>query len=310
MEILSPKDLKEKFNDPWISPYKKVITMVDQELVEIIEYHPCVSGSHWVVNQYQRTSDLILKSYRDGNKHVFITRTGKTPLELKASVNAAGIEEVTVEGDEVRVVHAGLAGAGVGAAMCRGMAKGVNRVELYDVGGGSKLGKAAVITPRMEKIVLGLDDTDTKDEGATWTMAHNMGMELAKFGFKYIDHVIVQLYPHNPHKTQNCVSVALTFAVKPGEKNKLIEKAIKILKEKTLSQKTAIAVLEGINIPLTLREYAERTKKSMIDVDEAEKVANELGIELIEITGSQGKIGALAALGLYDDVEEAVKVYY
>ncbi len=218
MEILSPQDLKEKFNDPWISPYQKVITMVDQELVEIVEYHPCVSGSHWIVNQYQRTSDLILKSYRDGNKHVFITRTGKTPLELKASVNAAGIEEVAVEGDEVRVVHAGLAGAGVGAAMCRGMAEGVKRVELYDVGGGSKLGKAAVITPRMEKIVLGLDDTDTKDEGATWTMAHNMGMELAKFGFKYIDHVIVQLYPHNPHKTQNCVSVALTFAVKPGEK--------------------------------------------------------------------------------------------
>lgn len=310
MEILSPQDLKEKFNDPWISPYQKVITMVDQELVEIVEYHPCVSGSHWVVNQYQRTSDLILKSYRDGNKHVFITRTGKTPLELKASVNAAGIEEVTVEGDEVRVVHAGLAGAGVGAAMCRGMADGVKRVELYDVGGGSKLGKAAVITPRMEKIVLGLDDTDTKDEGATWTMAHNMGMELAKFGFQYIDHVIVQLYPHNPHKTQNCVSVALTFAVKPGEKNKLIKKAIMILKEKTLSQKTAIAVLEGINIPLSLREYAERTKKSMINVDEAEKVAKELGIELIEITGSQGKIGALAALGLYDDVEEAVKVYY
>jgi methanogenesis imperfect marker protein 11 len=310
MEILSPQDLKEKFNDPWISPYQKVITMVDQELVEIVEYHPCVSGSHWIVNQYQRTSDLILKSYRDGNKHVFITRTGKTPLELKASVNAAGIEEVAVEGDEVRVVHAGLAGAGVGAAMCRGMAEGVKRVELYDVGGGSKLGKAAVITPRMEKIVLGVDDTDTKDEGATWTMAHNMGMELAKFGFKYIDHVIVQLYPHNPHKTQNCVSVALTFAVKPGEKNKLIEKAIKILKEKTLSQKTAIAVLEGINIPLSLREYAERTKKSMINVDETEKVAKELGIELIEITGSQGKIGALAALGLYDDVEEAVKVYY
>jgi methanogenesis imperfect marker protein 11 len=190
------------------------------------------------------------------------------------------------------------------------MADGVKRVELYDVGGGSKLGKAAVITPRMEKIVLGLDDTDTKDEGATWTMAHNMGMELAKFGFQYIDHVIVQLYPHNPHKTQNCVSVALTFAVKPGEKNKLIKKAIMILKEKTLSQKTAIAVLEGINIPLSLREYAERTKKSMINVDEAEKVAKELGIELIEITGSQGKIGALAALGLYDDVEEAVKVYY
>jgi hypothetical protein len=27
------------------------------------------------------------------------------------------------------------------------------------------------------------------------------------------------------------------------------------------------------------------------------------------VTGEQGKVGALAALGLYDDVEEAVKAY-
>jgi methanogenesis imperfect marker protein 11 len=310
MEILTPADLKEKFNDPWIAPYQKVITMVDGDLVEIVEYHPCLSGSHWVVHQYQRTSELILKSYRDGNKHVFLAKVGKTPLELKASVNAAGIEEVSVEGDEVKVVHAGLAGAGVGAAMCRGMAQGVKRVELYDVGGGSKLGKAAVVTPKMEKVVIGVDDTDTKDEGATWTMAHNMGMELAKQGFQYLDHIIVQLYPHNPHKTQNCVSVALTFAVKPGERDKLVEKAREILKNNTLSEKTAIAVLDGLKIPQTLRDYADRTKKSMMSVEEAEKIALEVGVELIEVTGAQGKIGALAALGLYDDPEEAVQVYY
>ena len=51
--------------------------------------------------------------------------------------------------------------------MCRGMAEGVNHVELYDVGGGSKVGRAAVVTPRMQKLVIGIDDTDTKEEGAT-----------------------------------------------------------------------------------------------------------------------------------------------
>jgi tRNA(Ile2) C34 agmatinyltransferase TiaS len=86
--------------------------------------------------------------------------------------------------------------------------------------------------------------------------------------------------------------------------------AREILKEKTLSEKTSIAVLEGISIPKALREYAERAKKSMITVEEAESVAQEVGVELIEVTGSHGKIGALAALGLYDDVDEAVKVYY
>jgi len=309
MEILTPKDLKNKFKDPWIAPYHKVITMVDDDLVEIVEIHPCIGGSEWVVYQYKRSSDLVLKSKRDGNKHVFLVKKGKTDLKLKPSFSAAGIEEISVENNEVKVVHAGLAGAGVGAAMCRGMAEGVKRVELYDVGGGSKLGKAAVITPLMEKVVIGIDDTDTKEEGATWTLANNVGVELSQMGFEYLDHIIVQLYPHNPNKTQNCVAIALVFAVKPGQRDNLIEKTAELLKKSTLSNKTSMAILDGIKIPEKLREYSDAAKKSMITVEEAEKVAEDLGIQLVEVTGSQGKIGALAALGLYDDLKEAVKVY-
>ncbi len=310
MEILTPQDLQDKFKDPWIAPYKKVLTMADDDLVELMEYHPCVSGSEWMVYQYKRSSNLVLDSRRDGDRHTYLLKVGKSDMNLKPSLNAAGIEEVSVEGDEVRVVHAGLAGAGVGAAMCRGMAKGVKRVELYDIGGGSKVGRAAVITPLLEKVVLGIDDTDTKDEGATWTLANNVGIELSKMGFEYLDHVTVQLYPHNPNKTQNCVAIALVFAIKPGEKDKLVKKAAEILKKHSLSDKTALAVLKGIQIPEKLRSYAEAAKKSMITLDETQKTAKELGIQLVEVTGAQGEIGALAALGLYDDVKEAVKVYY
>lgn len=310
MEILTPEDLKEKFKDPWIAPYKKVITMVDGDLVEIVEYHPCIGGSEWMVYQYKRSSDLVKESKRDGNKHTYLVSIGKGNMDLKASFSAAGIEEVTVEGDEVKVVHAGLAGAGVGAGMCRGMAEGVKRVELHDIGGGSKVGRAAVITPKMEKVVIGIDDTDTKEEGATWTLANNVGVELGQMGFEYIDHIIVQLYPHNPNKTQNCVAIALVFAVRPGERDKLIEEARKMLKERTLSSKTSMAILDGILIPQKLREYAERAKKSMITLEEAEKAGKEIGIQLVEVTGSRGKIGALAALGLYNDIKEAAKVYY
>ena len=72
MELLSPNDLKEKFNTPWIAPYQKVITLVDDGLVELIEYHPCPSGSHWMIYQYQNSSELILTANRDGNKHTYI----------------------------------------------------------------------------------------------------------------------------------------------------------------------------------------------------------------------------------------------
>ena len=309
MEILKPQDLKDQFQDPWIAPYKKVLTMVEGDMVELVEYHPCVCGSEWMIYQYKRSSNLVLDSKRDGDKHTYLLKVGKSDMGLKPSFNAAGIEEVSVDGDEVRVVHAGLAGAGVGAAMCRGMADGVKRVELYDVGGGSKVGRAAVVTPVLEKVVLGIDDTDTKSEGATWTLANNVGMELSKMGFQYLDHVTVQLYPHNPNKTQNCVAIALVFAVKPGEKDKLVKMACEMLKKHTLSDDTAMAVLEGVTVPEKLREYGEAAKKSMIYLEETQKVARELGIELVEVTGAQGEIGALAALGLYNDVKEAVKVY-
>lgn len=310
MEILTPEDLKTKFKDPWIAPYKKVITMVDDDQVELVEFHPCVAGSEWMVYQYKRTSDLVIDSKRDGDKHTYQLKIGKTDMSLKPSFSAAGIEEVSVEGDEVKVVHAGLAGAGVGAAMCRGMAQGVKRVELYDVGGGSKVGRAAVVTPKMQKVVIGIDDTDTKQEGATWTLANNVGIELSEMGFEYLDHITCQLYPHNPNKTQNCVAIALVFAVEPNRRDELVEKTRQILKRDTLSDKTAIAVLDGFKIPELLRTYAENTKKSMMTVDDAEKTAEEVGVQLVQVTGKAGEIGALAALGLYNDVEEAVKVYY
>ena len=222
----------------------------------------------------KNNSDLIDSAYRDGNKHVYSCHIGCAPLDLKASFNAAGIDEIVVDGNEVKVTHAGLAGAGVGAGMCRGMGEGVKYIELLKEGGGSKVGRARVVTPKLEKVVIGVDDTDVKDAGATWTMAHNLGVELKNEGFEYLDHVIVQLYPHNPHKTQNCVSIALTFAV-----------------------------------PEKLRQYSIATKSGMMDIETAEATAKELDIDLIAVTGDQGKVGALAALGLYNDVEEAVKVY-
>ena len=113
MEILKPEELKEKFSDPWIAPYEKVITMVDGDTVELIEYHPCPSGSHWLLYQYQHSSELIMSARRDGNKHVYMCKTGRKPIDLKASINAAGIEEIVVddEKNEVKVTHGGLAGA-------------------------------------------------------------------------------------------------------------------------------------------------------------------------------------------------------
>ena len=48
----------------------------------------------------------------------------------------------------------------------------------------------------------------------------------------------------------------------------------------------------------------------MMTVEDAEKTAKEVGVQLVQVTGAPGEIGALAALGLYNDLEEAVKIYH
>ena len=41
MEILTPEALKKQYTDPWITPYKKILTVTDtdEEIIELIEFH-------------------------------------------------------------------------------------------------------------------------------------------------------------------------------------------------------------------------------------------------------------------------------
>lgn len=313
MEILTPDELKEKYTDAWITPYHEILTVTDddEDIIELIEYHPCPIGSDWMISQYKRTSPLIIDAKRDGNKHTYYVKKGKTELELKPSYQAAGIEEAIIDEDEVKIVHAGLAGAGVGAAFCRGKASGVKRVEIYEKGGGSKVGKAAVVTPKLKKVIIGLDDTDIPTEGATWTLANNIANEIQdEKGYRYLEHITCQLYPNNPNKTKNCVSIILVFAVKEEDEEDLIDNVKSKLRDKTLSENTAFVVYDKLEIPEDVQKYGIEAKKSMKSFDEAEKIANENNIRIEYVTGKAGLIGALAAVGLYNHPEEYAKVYY
>ncbi|MCI5866895.1 MAG: methanogenesis marker protein 11 [Methanosphaera sp.] len=312
MEILTPSQLKEKYDDDWITPYEEIITITDEkeEKIELIEYHPCPIGSDWMITQYKQTSPLILDAKRDGNKHTYIVKNDKVELTLKPSYQAAGISEAQIDGDEIKIVHTGLAGAGVGAAFCRGKAKGVKRVEIYEKGGGSKVGKAAVITPKYKKVIIGLDDTDIPTEGATWTLANNVANEIQnEKGYRYLEHITCQLFPDNPNKTKNCVSIILVFAVKEDEVEDLITLMREKLHEKTLSDSTAFVVYDKFDIPEDIEKYAIEAKQSMKSLEEAQKLAEENNIRVEYVTGKGGLIGALAALGLYNQPEEYAKVY-
>ena len=67
---------------------------------------------------------------------------------------------VQVNPSEIAITYIGMGGGGVGAAACRSDAKGVLRSR-SDESGGGKVAGSTIWLPRMQRVLIGVDDTDT-----------------------------------------------------------------------------------------------------------------------------------------------------
>jgi len=296
---------------PWVSPFEKIVVLADKEkrIIEIFEKHPRgMATASWVTYHYPKASSLITESVGEGSQSFFRVKEGKCNLDLKAGISAAGIEEVKIFEDKIDITYAGLGGGGVVAVLNRGLAEGVDSVEILDYGGGGGLSKATLSFGLKQKIVVGVDDTDTKEEGATWSLANEIAYKIEKEGLAdYLRHTLVQLYPRNPHKTQNCVSTALTFGVDPKNIPIFKERIFELFDKYTLSKETGLVMLNGIGIEKELREYSHKVKSSMVSLDEAIDFSKKLK-NLEVLMDNWGLIGAIAALGYSEDPNEAVRL--
>lgn len=312
--MLSPTQIRKKVQGKsWVTPFDKIVAICDEKnkLIQIYEDHArgkCYGAAAWSAYHYKKTSSLVIDAWRDGPRDVFLLKIGKGKLDLIPSYSSGGIERAELKGDECRITYVGLAGAGVGVTLCRGLAEGVRGVEVIAEGGGNRLGKAVLILPKMLKLHIGIDDTDKGSEGATWSLANELGVKVAQEqGIEYLNHTLVQLFPMAPTKTKNCVATVLTFAVLPAKRSKLIKKLTNLLKRETLSDDTGLAIFEGIKIPRGLTSFSDRVRAKLINISQARKAAAKLGVELIEITGETGLIGALGAIGYAERHEVAIE---
>ena len=64
--------------------------------------------------------------------------------------------------------------------------------------GGGKIAGATIWLPRSQRVLIGVDDTDTREEGATWTLVHNIAKAVEDEHSVYLSHTIVQLFPVAP----------------------------------------------------------------------------------------------------------------
>ncbi|MCZ7357549.1 MAG: DUF1743 domain-containing protein [Candidatus Methanoperedens sp.] len=289
-------------SDPYNIVYKGIYAVADRrhEYVEIMEHSSCYGGSAWALYHYSK-SPLVIKSRAVGDMMRYLVRCGNSDLDLRSSVAAAGIESVVINDNEIEITYSGLGGGGVGATTCRAFANGVLRCRVSESGGG-KRASGTIIVPRRERVLVGIDNTDSKEVGATWTLAHNIAAAVDSIESKYISHTLVQLYPV-PDKTQNCVATVLEFACMDGAKKSLIEKIKEGLEEYSVSSETGMVALADFDAS-SLAEYSRLCRSGMITKELTIKTARESGVEIC--IGGKGIIGALAALPWFSRNDESV----
>lgn len=236
---------------------------------------------------------------------LFITqfKIGKTDAELVPSFVPLAVTEVKRLEKSVVVSYKGIGGGpdlirllSSGALKCTGRPLNPHGMmfdteyELY------------------RKVVIGVDDTDSSVKGATFNTALQLASVLSRASkdYRFLRLTLSFNWPANPAKTTNNASSALVFAVKPGKEDLLSRDFERLIRKYTISNETGMVVMNRIRAPEVLKTYARKVKREQVTVSEAFKAAEQAGVKAIPITGERGLIGALAAVGLVDDAEEAI----
>jgi methanogenesis imperfect marker protein 11 len=287
-------------SDPYSIRYPEICAVADDNgtTVELIEEFACTGGAMWAGNHYQK-SPLVQSVRVVGNTQRFLLSAGRGDLPLEGSYFPAGIAAVEVTDNEIGITYRGVGGGGVGATVCRATAAGVIRSTSDPCGGGREAG-AQIWLPRRERVIIGVDDTDTPEEGATWTLAHNIAEAVQTPETRYISHTIVQLYPV-PYRTKNCVGVACEFAT--SEPEQLVTAFEELLRKYTLSDETGMAVFRGFS-PAPLTEYGWKVKRGEVTRDDLNAIREHIEIRL----NGRGIIGAAAAIPFATRYNEALSI--
>jgi methanogenesis imperfect marker protein 11 len=254
----------------------------------------------WSAKHYAQ-SPLVVSARPVGGSVRYLLKRGTVDLALEGSRFPAGISGVEVSGKEIGISYIGMGGGGVGAAACRSDAAGVIRSR-SDESGGGKVAGSTIWLPRMQRVLIGVDDTDTPEEGATWTLVHNIAKAVADEKSVYLSHTIVQLFPV-PFKTKNCVALVAEFA--SSEPDRLTGKFRQLLERYTLSEKTGMAVYTAFEPSQKVLEFGRAVKRGEVRPDLFTGLRDP---DLSILMDGRGVTGAVAALPFFTQYTEALEL--
>ena len=289
-------------SEPYVIHYPRIVAVAQENgwRVELIEFFDCIGGAMWSKFHYAR-SPIVEQVRCVGTTMRYLLKTGSVDLVLEGSRFPAGISACTVDTSEIAISYIGMGGGGVGAAACRSDAAGVLRSRSDDSGGG-KVAGSTIWLPRMQRVLIGVDDTDTPEEGATWTLVHNIAKAVEDERTVYLSHTIVQLFPV-PYRTKNCVGLVAEFAT--TDPDGLTVRFHRLLQQYTLSKKTGMAVYTGFAPSSDLLEFGWKVKQGEVDPG---LLGNLRDPDLRIIMNGRGITGAVAALPFYTNYREALEL--
>lgn len=295
-------NLDLELEDPYVVVYRQIHAIANEgrDLVEILEHSNCYGGSAWARYHYSK-GPLIISSRALGDWFRYIVRPGTIDLDLISSKKSAGIESVLIDQNEIQITYSGLGGGGVGATLSRAKAGDILRYDITECGGG-RIARGTIVVPRRERLIIGVDNTDSKTVGATWSLIHNIASKVDRQEARYLSHALIQLFPV-PIKTQNCVSTAVEFACLPGKAEGMIDDFKMLLEKYSVSDETGMAIFRGFD-PSVLLAYGLRCKNERLNYDDALVEAHDAGVEIV--LDGQGLIGAVAALPFYARPDESI----
>lgn len=306
-EVLTPEEAFVKYGQkPWSMTDEMILfPVVDPEagLVEIYEYAPTrwsgFLGAKKAV--YRSDQDPLFVEVVEPGPVIRRYRIGEAESQVVAGSKIEAVERVQLSEDTVSITFAGVGGMFV-TLPCFAYMKGyVKKTTFHELS--QAYSRVTIDYPRLEKLTIAVDDTDTSEDGATTTLCDNIARQLAAEGdaVRHLYLTVTYLYPLNPLKTQNNATTAMALAVQPESKEMVVERVRDWLTEHTLTDDTAMAVLEGIVLPPGLKEMTKTAKARMVEIKEARDAAEAEGVQVIEISGQQGIVGAVSGLGFSDN---------
>jgi len=219
---------------------------------------------------------------------------GQSSVEIglypASAVGVAGVERI---GNEIVQRIRCIGGPAYSLTDMMAKAEGVCDVSLQKSGG---VVEGSVRTRALTHLVIGLDDTDSHEGGATFALALALLQHLETMrGVLPISHHVAMLNPAIPKKTAGNSCSYIEVAIPSERYESVRDRALLFIQDESLSPDWGIAFRRGFSLPKDLRVFGKRARSEVIEPEEADRAAAENGVEIF---GGQGRIGALAAIAL------------